>query len=204
VSRWARRDDVPRGAAYDERWERLAAAGESIHGEADLISSYGPRSVLDAGCGTGRVAIELANRGVDVVGVDLDEAMLASARHKRPDLEWLHADLRTVEVRGADGRSRQFDVVALPGNVMIFLEPGSEPEVVVNMARHLAAGGRLVAGFEVRATGLGLEEFHAMCRDAGLTAESTWSTWDRQPYAGGGYAVSVFRSGTSEREPLSR
>ena len=36
--------------------------------------------MLDAGCGTGRVAIELAARGFSVVGMDLDEAMLDTAR----------------------------------------------------------------------------------------------------------------------------
>ena len=58
-------------AGYDERWRRMEAAGVNPHGEADFVFSYGPRSVLDAGCGTGRVAIELARRGLDVVGTDL-------------------------------------------------------------------------------------------------------------------------------------
>ncbi|MDQ5854995.1 MAG: SAM-dependent methyltransferase, partial [Actinomycetota bacterium] len=51
---------------YDARWRRMEAAGANPHGEADFVFSYGPRSVLDAGCGTGRVAIELARRGLDV------------------------------------------------------------------------------------------------------------------------------------------
>ena len=65
--------DVPRGSEYDRRFEDLAAAGMDMHGEADLVASYAPESVLDAGCGTGRVAIELSRRGHAVVGVDLDE-----------------------------------------------------------------------------------------------------------------------------------
>ena len=54
---------------------------------------YAADSVLDAGCGTGRVAIELSRRGHDVVGVDVDEAMLEAARAKAPDLTWVQGDL---------------------------------------------------------------------------------------------------------------
>ena len=65
---------------YDAQWDRLAARGIDPHGEVAFVMAYAPASVLDAGCGTGRVAIELARRGVDVVGVDLDDGLLAAAR----------------------------------------------------------------------------------------------------------------------------
>ena len=88
-TRW-QSSDAPRGQDYDARWERLAASGVGVHGEADLIESLlsetGGSTVLDAGCGTGRVAIELAARGCAVVGLDADPAMLAAARSKAPDL----------------------------------------------------------------------------------------------------------------------
>src|SRR5205085_8358838 len=113
---------VPRGPAYDERWVRMAAEGRNVHGEADLVELLAPAagSVLDAGCGTGRVAVELARRGFEVVGVDLDPSMLAGARQKRPDLTWVEGDLATVDL------GRTFDVVVLGGNVMIFPAPGSD------------------------------------------------------------------------------
>ena len=67
--------------AYDERWKQMAESGENPHGEADFVedvlAGMRPASVLDAGCGTGRVGIELAGRDIDVVGVDLDEDLLA-------------------------------------------------------------------------------------------------------------------------------
>ena len=89
TTRWSG-SDVPRGPDYDARWARLAAAGESVHGEADLVEALlretGGTRVLDAGCGTGRVAIELAARGFAVVGVDADPAMLSEARAKAPGL----------------------------------------------------------------------------------------------------------------------
>src|SRR3982075_3136641 len=69
-NRWLRSKDVT-GDAYDARYDERARAGENVHGEADFVMRLTPASVLDAGCGTGRVARELARRGVDVVGVDL-------------------------------------------------------------------------------------------------------------------------------------
>lgn len=77
TSRWS-----VSGDEYQERFDRLAASGADIHGEADLVMSLEPRRVLDAGCGTGRVAIELARRGVAVAGVDVDPGMLETARRR--------------------------------------------------------------------------------------------------------------------------
>lgn len=186
-SRWGADAGVQRGADYDHRWKQMSAAGISIHGEADLICRFGPTSVLDAGCGTGRVAIELAQRGIDVTGVDLDRPMLDQARAKAPDLTWVEANLLSVEL------DRQFDVVAMPGNVMIFVQPGTEPAVIANMARHLAPGGALIAGFEL-GRGYDLDRYDGDCRAAGLTSEARFATWDAEPWRhGGDYAVSVHR-----------
>ncbi len=176
-----------RSATYDQRWEELAAAGHSVHGEADLVASLGPRSVLDAGCGTGRVAVELARRGLDVTGVDVDASMLDVARSKQPELPWILGDLADVDL------GRTFDVVVMAGNVMIFLAPGTEARVVANMARHLGPGGSLVAGFSLEPGRLYLPTYDDQARAAGLVLVARWATWDGQPFQGGDYAVSVHR-----------
>jgi SAM-dependent methyltransferase len=172
---------------YDAQWERLAAAGVDPHGEVEFLLTIAPTSVLDAGCGTGRVAIELARRGVDVVGVDLDDGLLAAARAKAPDLPWHLADIATVDL------GRTFDVVVLAGNVMIFLTPGTEGTVLANMRAHLVPGGRVVAGFQVQAARLPLATFDELASRAGLEVVERHATWDRAPYAGGDYAVSVLQ-----------
>ena len=81
------------GPAYQERFDRLAAIGADVHGEAEFVMRWRPSTVLDAGCGTGRVARELARRGIDTVGVDLDESMIETARQLAPDLTWVLGDL---------------------------------------------------------------------------------------------------------------
>ncbi len=78
---------------YDAAYEHRASAGRNFHGEADFVSRHGPRSVLDAACGTGRAARELSRRGLAIAGVDLDPSMLAVARRKAPHLEWRESDL---------------------------------------------------------------------------------------------------------------
>jgi SAM-dependent methyltransferase len=184
-----------RGDAYDRRFRAAAAAGADVHGEAAFVESLGVHSVLDAGCGTGRVGIELARRGLEVVGVDVDTEMMAAARRKAPEMEWHLADLATVELPDPlEPGLRRFDAAVLAGNVMIFLAPGTEAEVVRNLVRHLRPGGLLVSGFQLIPGGLDLLRYDAMTRQAGLVLVDRFATWDRQPWTGGApYAVSVHR-----------
>lgn len=174
-----------RGAAYDEQWDRLAVSGKSVHGEADFIAGFEPVSLLDAGCGTGRVAIELATRGVDVVGVDLDSTMLDQARAKAPSLSWMHADLATVDV------GREFDVVAMAGNVMLFVSAGTEASVVANLARHVVVGGVMITGFQL-GRGYELKQFDGDCVNAGLALSDRFATWEADVFQlSSEYAVSA-------------
>jgi SAM-dependent methyltransferase len=172
---------------YDERWRRLAESGQSPHGEADLVAGYGPRSVLDAGCGTGRVAVELARRGIDVLGVDLDPDMIAAARAKAPSLLWVQADLAQLD------RPERFDVVVLAGNVVPYIPAADRAAAVAACARHLGPGGRLVAGFALRPGWPSLADYDTWCDAAGLALAERFATWDRAPYQDGDYAVSVHR-----------
>lgn len=186
------------GRAYQERFDTLAEQGVDVHGEASFVRSLNPRSVLDAGCGSGRVAIELARHGIDVVGVDVDGSMIAEARRRSPELPWVQADLVTLAL------GRSFDVVVMAGNVPLFCPPGDRRALVGACAAHVGPGGALVAGFQldrvlsagpVAERGYSLDEYDSACSDAGLTLTERWATWDRHPFVpGGDYAVSVHRS----------
>ena len=179
------------GDDYQARFDRLASRGVDVHGEADFVCSLSPppHSVLDAGCGTGRVAVELARRGLDVVGVDVDPSMLATARRRAPEIEFVESDLGGLEL------GRRFDVVLMAGNVLLFTPKGTERGVVLGCARHVASAGALVAGFQLD-RGYGLDAYDADCVAAGLGLAERWATWDRQPFdaaPAGTYAVSVYR-----------
>src|SRR5690349_3132324 len=110
------------GDEYQRRFDALAATGVDVHGEATFVRAFQPAHVLDAGCGTGRVAVELARHGIDVVGVDADASMIATARRLHGELSWIEADLA-----GDLDLGRRFDVVVMAGNVPLFTPPGTQP-----------------------------------------------------------------------------
>lgn len=189
-TRW-QETDAPRGDEYDARWADLANSGHGIHGEADLVDELlgGAARVLDAGCGTGRVAVELTRRGHSLVGVDADPDMLAAARAKEPGISWIHADLSDL----GEHLHGTFDLAVLAGNVMIFLEPGSEGRVLTQLADRLVPNGLLVAGFTVRPDRLPISRYDELAASVGFALEHRWASWSRESYAQGDYAVSVHR-----------
>ncbi|MCX6049112.1 MAG: methyltransferase domain-containing protein [Chloroflexi bacterium] len=190
------------GREYDAPYEERANAGFDVHGEATLIEnllhskfnqtkSAPPYRILDAGCGTGRMSIELARRGIEIVGVDLDEVMLKQARAKAPELEWHLGDLSTITLNGL------FDAIVLAGNVMIFLTPGTEAATLTNLVQYLKPGGLLVAAFELTPpawTTLTLPVYDQLTATVGLSQVARWSTWEQAPWTSRDrYAVSVHR-----------
>jgi SAM-dependent methyltransferase len=198
TTRWervARRNGDDYAVRYAERFRALAERGEDIHGEATFVADLvpAPARVLDAGCGTGRVAVRLAELGYDVVGVDVDAAMLDQARAAAADLDWRLEDLARFDL------GETFDVVLVAGNTIPLLEPGTLPAACDRLAAHLAPDGVLVAGFGLDAAHLpggcpptSLAETDAAMASAGLAAADRWGTWSRGPFEGG-YVVAAYR-----------
>lgn len=195
---------LPDGESYDARFEALARQGQHLHGEADLVAwlladrpASPPPRVLDAGCGTGRVAIELADRGFEVVGIDVDRSMLDRARLKAPTLPWHLGDLTDPIPDGP------YDLIVMAGNVLLFTRPGTEPTVVARLAAVLAPGGLLVAGFSLREGGYGTSDYDGTARACDLELVHRWATWAHGEWLPGtGYAVSVHR-GPGHARPSS-
>jgi SAM-dependent methyltransferase len=195
-NRWLAETGGTRGPEYAARFDALEASGADVHGEADFVDSLlvpGSR-VVDGGCGTGRVGSELARRGHSVVGVDVDESMLTVARERDPATRWLLADLLEVS---ADDVGAPVDCVVLAGNVLVYLTPGTEPDVVTHVAGWLAPGGLLVVGFAADRH-VSASEYLSLCAAAGLTEVGTYAGWDRTPRPESGhdeYLVAVHRRG---------
>ena len=186
---WRRTVDLVK---YDRCWESMVARGENVHGEADAVTRLierhvvdrvgadGPRvcHVLDAGCGTGRLAVELERRGHIVTAIDLDPDMVERARAKSSAIRWLVGDLAKLDdvIDADDG----YDVIVMAGNILNFCAPGSQTAIVHNLVRHLAAGGMLVCGWsqELREDAYLWTDFVRDARELGANLAETWTNWD--------------------------
>jgi len=198
-TRWSEVSGGPGAAtAYQQRFDDLAAKGMDIHGEAAFVASLmsPPVRVLDAGCGTGRVATQLTALGYHCTGVDADAAMVEVAQKRDPSTTWVRQDLSRLQLR-----AQAFEIAVLAGNVIPLLAPGTLLSAVERIAAHLQPGGLLVAGFGLDAAHLPqgcpvtpLADYDRACEVTGLSFVRRYGTWDRKPWHdGGGYAVSVHR-----------
>lgn len=204
-TRWSQIGGIG-GEEYAARFEALAASGRDPHGEASFCAALLPPGarVLDAGCGTGRVAVRLDELGFDCVGTDVDESMLEVARRSAPQIPWHRADLARLRAADLDG-AHGFDLVVMAGNVVPLLAEGTVTSAVWSLANLLRAGpgGLVVAGFGLDTTHLPprcpvtpLEEYDAACAAAGLSLRERYSSWDGAPFdVAQGYAVSVHEAG---------
>ena len=184
TTRWEERTnaDAEHSRWYIERFRQMAANGADLAGEARMIDAMIPRRarVLDAGCGPGRVGGELAARGHVVVGVDVDPVLIEAALADHPGTDWLVGDLAELDLP-ARGVAEPFDAAVVAGNVMTFLAPGTEVEVLARLGAHVRADGRVVVGFGA-GRGYAFEAFVADVERAGLSLDAAFSTWDLQPF----------------------
>ncbi len=127
-ARWADR--------YDEWHQGLIDDEGAVAALADLA---GDEPALEYGVGTGRLAVPLAERGVEVVGVDISPEMLAKLKEKTAAVTVVEADMTTVAL------DREFAVAYIAFNSIFVLETQEEQVALFrNAARHLRPGGRFV------------------------------------------------------------
>jgi SAM-dependent methyltransferase len=195
--RWFTDTDPGHSQWYIERFRTMAAEGADLGGEARLIDAMvPPRSrVLDAGCGPGRLGAVLHERGHIVVGVDFDPALIEAAEQDHPGPRWLVADLAELDL-AAMGETEPFAAAVLAGNVMVFLAPGTETDVLARVAAHVVPDGFVVTGFHLNRD-LSLARFDECVEAAGLRIEHRFATWDlRAWHDEADFAVSVLRHRT--------
>ena len=139
------------GSAYDRYAHTKGTVQEVVHVVNALGLVPGER-VLDVGCGTGRHALELARRGIEVHGIDISQRFVDIARSRAGDErnngpQVVRSSPPTFE-RG-DARSMAFEgefdaVICLcQGAFGMMTADGEDDAVVAGMARALRMGGRL-------------------------------------------------------------
>ncbi|MEV7657842.1 class I SAM-dependent methyltransferase [Streptomyces anulatus] len=122
-----------------------------------LAEEFGARRVLDIGCGTGVFALLLADRGIEVVGVDPARASLDVARAKPGGdrVRWIHGDAAALP-------PLRVDLVTLTANAaQEIVDPGDWAATLHGAHEALRPGGQLV--FETRDP-----------------ARRAWETWNRE------------------------
>lgn len=119
---------------YDEWHEGLMDDDGAVAAIVELAEG-GP--VLEFGVGTGRLAVPLAERGVEIVGVDISPDMLAKLKEKTSAVTVVEADMTTVSLE------REFTLAFIAFNSIFVLETQeAQVELFRNAARHLRSGGR--------------------------------------------------------------
>lgn len=123
------------GAFYD-------AMNEDVSGDVDFYVEEARRAgspILELACGTGRLAIPIANAGLEIVGVDLSETMLKRARDKSQQVEWIQADCKELEL------DRKFELVVLAFNSLLLFHTRADFEAVcASVKRHLVPDGLFI------------------------------------------------------------
>jgi ubiquinone/menaquinone biosynthesis C-methylase UbiE len=130
---------------------RLAPVYDALNGDRTDLSAYlaiadelGADRVLDVGCGTGCLAVLLAESGRTVVGVDPAEASLevAKSKHSTRKITWLHGDATTLP-------SLDADLAVMTGNVaQVLLADDDWAQTLQGIYAALRPGGCLT--FETR------------------------------------------------------
>ncbi len=192
-TRWETDTSEGHSEWYIERFRTMAAEGDDLAGEARLIDAMVPRGarILDAGCGPGRLAGWLHQRGHDVVGADVDPKLIAAAEVDHPGPRYLVADLAELDL-AAVGEPEPFDAAVLAGNVLAFVAAGTETAVLRSVADHVKPDGFVAVGFHVER--LPIDDFDRQVADAGLAIDHRFATWDlRRWHDEADFAVTVLR-----------
>jgi SAM-dependent methyltransferase len=129
------------------------------------------QTVLELGCGTGRVTLPIAGAGVEIVGLDSSPAMLDVARGKPGghDLHWVEGDMADFKL------DRRFGLVIVPFRSFLLLLTTAEQKSCLRCIHdHLVEGGRLA-----------LNMFNP-----DLITIASWNgarrgLWEREPLPGG-------------------
>jgi SAM-dependent methyltransferase len=160
-------------ARYDDPSDEMFQAA-AIEPVVDFLAPLaGDEAAVELGIGTGRIALPLARRGIEVHGIDLSSAMVARLRAKPggDDIPVVIGDFATARAEGAfslaylvfntiNNLPTQDAQVACFENVAAHLEPGGHfvIEVGVPQLQRLPPG-ETVRAFALTPTHLGFDEF---------------------------------------------
>jgi len=106
------------------------------------VKKYG-EPVLELACGTGRITIPLAEQGIQITGLDINDSMLAQAKKKATEkglsIEWIKSDCRDFNL------NQKFNLIFIPFNTLALLyDQRSIEPCFACVRRHLTDQGRFI------------------------------------------------------------
>lgn len=108
------------------------------------VHADGP--VLEVGCGTGRIYLELLRSGVDAYGIDISEKML-EILERRAERELIEPQVRRAEMQTFTPR-REYETVIIPSRTFLHnVSREDQRQTLANIYNALAPGGQLVCNF---------------------------------------------------------
>ena len=118
---------------YDQSFGFISEFGAGL---VELLAPSPGERIIDLGCGVGQLSAQIAAQGCDVIGIDADAEMIATARRKYPDIQFICAAGEDFAVdKLAD---------AVFSNAALHWMKQPEP-VIASVARALRPGGRFIA-----------------------------------------------------------
>lgn len=134
----------------DARWQEAPAVAEYVKKLAGLKEG---QTVLDAGCGLGRISVELALLGLDVTGVDIIQTELEAAKESAEDegldINFVNADLRTLNT------NKKYDCVVNLYTSFGYCDTIEEDMLILeNMARAVKPDGTFIMECTSRETAI--------------------------------------------------
>ena len=129
------------GAHYDLNHKELPNYGDTDFYFRQAVKAKGP--VLELACGTGRITVALARKGIDIRGLDISRQMLAEAAKKSGkagiNVEWINADARKFKVNG------KFPLVIMPFRSLQHIHSHNDLLSLFRSVRgHLRKGGKFI------------------------------------------------------------
>jgi SAM-dependent methyltransferase len=131
-------DHYERHARAWDADRRMAGWNDKIWHDRFIAALRSAANVLDLGCGSGYpLAQHMAQRGLNVTGVDSSPTLISLCRERLPDHEWLVGDMQSLQL------SRQFDGV-LAWDSFFHLRPDDQRRMFSVFARHAAPSAILM------------------------------------------------------------
>ncbi len=122
---------------YEKGFDFVYKYGEGV---TELITAEKGSLIADVGCGNGFLSNSIKEKGYDVIGIDMSENMLKTARENYPDIHFINADALTFEL------DKKADCM-FSNAVFHWIDGDKQPALLKNIHSQLKDGGELVFEF---------------------------------------------------------